>query len=185
MRRHYRFRSEDAASQPHPKRRCGAKAATASEDGLRRARRAPTMDPSGQSANAAQRTAEPPTTPTNPGAATSQARGRRRAQRGPGGGALVGAQPRAKGDRGSGGYPPGKTLRAIANRTESPGAKGDAGWLRGQTTRRRIHRRSDGGPERRQVLRRGTRAPLCMLHRNPPLRVKTGITGYRVRRCFS
>ena len=28
--------------------------------------------------------------------------------------------------------------------------KGDAGWLRGQTTRRRIHRRSDGGPERRQ-----------------------------------
>ncbi len=26
----------------------------------------------------------------------------------------------------------------------------DAGWLRGQTTRRRIHRRSDGGPERRQ-----------------------------------
>src|SRR5271166_1011358 len=29
-------------------------------------------------------------------------------------------------------------------------AWGDAGWLRGQTTRRRIHRRSDGGPERRQ-----------------------------------
>src|SRR3984957_13456138 len=28
--------------------------------------------------------------------------------------------------------------------------KGDAGWLREQTTRRRIHRRSDGGPERRQ-----------------------------------
>ena len=28
--------------------------------------------------------------------------------------------------------------------------KGHAGWLRGQTTRRRIHRRSDGGPERRQ-----------------------------------
>jgi ABC-type oligopeptide transport system ATPase subunit len=28
--------------------------------------------------------------------------------------------------------------------------KGDAGWLRGQTTRRRDHRRSDGGPERRQ-----------------------------------
>ena len=28
--------------------------------------------------------------------------------------------------------------------------KGDAGWLRGQTTRRRYHRRSDGGPERRQ-----------------------------------
>ena len=25
--------------------------------------------------------------------------------------------------------------------------KGDAGWLRGQTTRRRYHRRSDGGPE--------------------------------------
>src|ERR1700729_2226567 len=36
----------------------------------------------------------------------------------------------------------------------SPGSTGsvkmsDAGWLRGQTTRRRIHRRSDGGPERR------------------------------------
>src|SRR6266851_7831316 len=62
---------------------------------------------------------------------------------------------------------------------EPEGKKGDAGWLRGQTTRRRIHRRSDGGPERRQVLRRGTRAPLCMLHRNPPLCVKTGITRSR------
>src|SRR5215469_3988153 len=32
----------------------------------------------------------------------------------------------------------------------TPDEKGDAGWLRGQTTRRRYHRRSDGGPERRQ-----------------------------------
>src|ERR1700740_2949993 len=31
-----------------------------------------------------------------------------------------------------------------------PDKKGDAGWLRGQTTRRRYHRRPDGGPERRQ-----------------------------------
>ena len=76
-------------------------------------------------------------------------------------------------------------VRGVAPRedTASQGAGGpkglqvwsDAGWLRGQTTRRRIHRRSDGGPERRQVLRRGTRAPLCMLHRNPPLCVKTGL----------
>ena len=34
--------------------------------------------------------------------------------------------------------------------TMTPEEKGDAGWLRGQTTRRRYHRRSDGGPERRQ-----------------------------------
>src|SRR5215469_8917570 len=33
--------------------------------------------------------------------------------------------------------------------TKCPRRWGDAGWLRGQTTRRRIHRRSDGGPERR------------------------------------
>jgi hypothetical protein len=45
---------------------------------------------------------------------------------------------------------------------------GDAGWLRGQTTRRRIHRRSDGGPERRQVLRRGTRAPCAWYTETPP-----------------
>jgi hypothetical protein len=32
---------------------------------------------------------------------------------------------------------------------KSPRIWSDAGWLRGQTTRRRIHRRSDGGPERR------------------------------------
>src|SRR5580692_12174005 len=32
----------------------------------------------------------------------------------------------------------------------TPDEKGDAGWLRGQTTRRRDHRRPDGGPERRQ-----------------------------------
>jgi ABC-2 type transport system permease protein len=32
----------------------------------------------------------------------------------------------------------------------TPEEKGDAGWLRGQTTRRRYHRRPDGGPERRQ-----------------------------------
>jgi hypothetical protein len=34
--------------------------------------------------------------------------------------------------------------------TMTPEEKGDAGWLRGQTTRRRYHRRPDGGPERRQ-----------------------------------
>ncbi len=33
---------------------------------------------------------------------------------------------------------------------KSPRRWSDAGWLRGQTTRRRIHRRSDGGPERRR-----------------------------------
>jgi hypothetical protein len=31
------------------------------------------------------------------------------------------------------------------------------------------------------VLRRGTRAPLCMLHRNPPLCVKTGLRADRVQ----
>jgi hypothetical protein len=36
------------------------------------------------------------------------------------------------------------------NRMAQAQKKGDAGWLRGQTTRRRYHRRSDGGPERRQ-----------------------------------
>ena len=50
---------------------------------------------------------------------------------------------------GSGGSPPGQILRATAKDPEVR-AWGDAGWLRGQTTRRRIHRRSDGGPERRQ-----------------------------------
>ena len=49
---------------------------------------------------------------------------------------------------GSGGSPPGQILRATAKDPEVR-AWGDAGWLRGQTTRRRIHRRSDGGPERR------------------------------------
>ena len=50
---------------------------------------------------------------------------------------------------GSGGSPPGQILRATAKDPEVR-PWGDAGWLRGQTTRRRIHRRSDGGPERRQ-----------------------------------
>src|ERR1022692_2312133 len=70
------------------------------------------------------------------------------------------------------------------DKTTEPGIaenKSDAGWLRGQTTRRRIHRRSDGGPERRQVLRRGTRAPLCMLHRNPPLVRQDRITSRSCR----
>jgi hypothetical protein len=71
--------------------------------------------------------------------------------------------------------PPGRYCGPSAKAHEVGRAWSDAGWLRGQTTRRRIHRRSDGGPERRQVLRRGTRAPLCMLHRNPPLCVKTGL----------
>jgi hypothetical protein len=184
MRRHYRFRSEDAASQPHPKRRCGAKAATASEDSLRRARRGPRSAPktvSGGGPADARSDPEDGATPDRSEPSTGPPVGRSEAQGwGTGGGAAA-----SKGRQGGPGGIPRKTLRAIANRTESPGAKGDAGWLRGQTTRRRIHRRSDGGPERRQVLRRGTRAPLCMLHRNPPLRVKTGITGYRVRRCFS
>ncbi len=77
---------------------------------------------------------------------------------------------------GSGGSPPREdTASQVAGGPKGLQAWSDAGWLRGQTTRRRIHRRSDGGPERRQVLRRGTRAPLCMLHRNPPLCVKTGL----------
>ena len=77
---------------------------------------------------------------------------------------------------GSGGSPPREdTASQFEADPKEQRAWSDAGWLRGQTTRRRIHRRSDGGPERRQVLRRGTRAPLCMLHRNPPLCVKTGL----------
>jgi hypothetical protein len=77
---------------------------------------------------------------------------------------------------GPGGRPPREdTASQVAGGPKGLQAWSDAGWLRGQTTRRRIHRRSDGGPERRQVLRRGTRAPLCMLHRNPPLCVKTGL----------
>jgi hypothetical protein len=44
-------------------------------------------------------------------------------------------------------------LTVLARTAENQAAlkkKGAAGWLRGQTTLRRIHRRSDGGPERRQ-----------------------------------
>jgi len=179
MRRNCRFRSEDAASQPHPKRRCGAKAATASEDGL-----APPPAAHDEPSRAAgergpaEARSDPMAAP--PRAAASQGLGP------PGGAASPGVGPQwgaaaSKGRHGEpGGYPPRKIPRAIAKRTESPRAKSDAGWLRGQTTRRRIHRRSDGGPERRQALRRGTRAPLCMLTPNPPLCVKTRITGHRV-----
>ena len=74
---------------------------------------------------------------------------------------------RAKGDRGPG-VSPRETLRATAKSAKGRQAKSDAGWLRGQTTRRRIHRRSDGGPERRQVLRRGTRAPYACYTETPP-----------------
>jgi hypothetical protein len=35
------------------------------------------------------------------------------------------------------------------NRTTGPTEKGNAGWLRGQATLRRNHRRFDGGPKRR------------------------------------
>ena len=80
------------------------------------------------------------------------------------------------------GASPGKYGEPSAKAPEVRRAWSDAGWLRGQTTRRRIHRRSDGGPERRQVLRRGTRAPLCMLHRNPPVCVKTGLQADLARR---
>jgi len=67
---------------------------------------------------------------------------------------------------GSGGSPPGQILRASGEGAAGPRSWSDAGWLRGQTTRRRIHRRSDGGPERRQLVpQRGTRAPVSMLHR--------------------
>jgi hypothetical protein len=73
---------------------------------------------------------------------------------------------------GSGGSSPRGGSRAMAKAPRGRRRQRDAGWLRGQTTRRRNHRRSDGGPERRQVLRRGTRAPVRMLLRNPPWRIK-------------
>src|SRR5437868_1620514 len=58
----------------------------------------------------------------------------------PGGGDIIG---------GSGGSSPRKNAGSQRRDTRRVRAWGDAGWLRGQTTRRRIHRRSDGGPERR------------------------------------
>ena len=51
---------------------------------------------------------------------------------------------------GSRGVVPRRGLRAMAKAPEGRRRQRDAGWLRGQTTRRRNHRRSDGGPERRQ-----------------------------------
>ena len=192
--RHGKVRNGDAAPLPVPKRRCGA--TTASEAKMRRQGRngqrrrppprppRPAMRPPRRSAKAAQRPAEPPEDAPPTRGAASQARGRRRAQRAREWVTSGGAAARV-GRHGGPGVSPRKIPRAIAKRTESPGAKGDAGWLRGQTTRRRIHRRSDGGPERRQVLRRGTRAPLCMLHRNPPLCVKTGLPAIAFGRCFS
>src|SRR5205823_14246990 len=109
--------------------------------------------------------------------------GRRRAQRAREWGTSGGAAARVGRHGGPGGIPR-KIPRAIAKRTESPGAKGDAGWLRGQTTRRRIHRRSDGGPERRQVLRRGTRAPYAWYTETPPCASRAGLPPERVGGVF-
>jgi hypothetical protein len=130
--RHGKVRIGDAARPPVPKRRCGV--TTASEAKMRRQGRngqrrrppprppRPMLEPSRQPAKAVQRTARPPDHPTNPGAQRAQheAVGGRS---GPRGGGPVGAQPRAKGDRGARGVSPGKIPRAIAKRTESPGAK--------------------------------------------------------------
>jgi len=193
-----RARNEDAAPLPVSKRRCGA--TTVSEANMRHqpAKMAPTAPRSdlgwtpasgdgGPLEGRSDLKTPPPARRSEPGRPRGQPRV----------GGLAGAQPGEVRSRcgaqlgedratwGSGGIPPGKALRAIANPTESRGVKSDAGWLRGQTTRRRIHRRSDGGPERRQALRRGTRAPLCMLHRNPPLCVKTGLRSHRILRGFS
>jgi hypothetical protein len=42
------------------------------------------------------------------------------------------------------------TKSRVVPKFSVPKQKSDAGWLRGQTTLRRNHRRSDGGPERRE-----------------------------------
>ena len=55
------------------------------------------------------------------------------------------------GGRDGRGHDGDRDRRVQQDRVTNAGKKeSDAGWLRGQTTRRRIHRRSDGGPERRQ-----------------------------------
>jgi len=155
MRHRYRFRSEDAAPQPFPKRICGAKAPTTSEHGPHSPPEATSDGPRHPATAAPWRAAATSRRPPRQGAASQDGPG---ASRGWGGwlgrslakfGADVGRSSARIGRHGVRGYPPGKALRAIANPTESRGVKSDAGWLRGQTTRRRIHRRSDGGPERR------------------------------------
>ncbi|SIO87123.1 hypothetical protein BQ8420_15090 [Nocardiopsis sp. JB363] len=56
--------------------------------------------------------------------------------------------------------------------------KSNAGWLRGQTTRR-CTRCSNGGSEHRPALRRGTEALEPNVHRRPPGYVKS-----QLRRCL-
>jgi hypothetical protein len=138
MRRHNRIRSEDAA--PGPQR----PAKTASAAPAVPARWTP---PDSRRTRHSGRQSHP-TTPTNPGGATSQARGRRRAQRAPGW-SPGGAQPRAKGDRGSGGCPPGKIPRAIAKPTEKSASKG----------RRRVATGANHPASHSSAFRRGPGTP--------------------------
>jgi hypothetical protein len=122
MRRDHRFRSEDAASLPHPKRRCGAKAATASEDALRRARRAPCWSPPDSQRRRYSGRQGHPTTPPTRGRNEPSTRPSEGAA-GPGVGGQWGRSREQRATGGPGGCPPGKIPRAIAKRTESPGAK--------------------------------------------------------------
>ena len=69
---------------------------------------------------------------------------------------------------GSGGSPPRENTASQAQEAKGLQAWSDAGWLRGQTTRRRMHRRSDGGPERRRCSDGGPEHRYACYTETPP-----------------
>jgi hypothetical protein len=174
MRRHNRIRSEDAAPRPQRPAKTASAAPAAPHD------EPPKTVGGGGPADGR---SDPKT--ALPRIAASQARATCRTQRGSGVGRWWGRSREQRATGGSGGCPPGKIPRAIAKPTDKSAKIG----------RRRVATGANHPASHSSAFRRGPGTPAgaptgdqsTAMHvtPKPPLRVKTWITGYRVRRCFS